>query len=93
MSEITGTPQPDEDEGTFVGGSFGQETTDGDGTEDVGGTEDVEAAGQDEGRSLTDVFAVGPVGRATDVEGTDEDGADVEGTGTGIAPGERNEPV
>ena len=82
MSESTSTPRQD-DEGTFVGGSFGAED------EAQEGAERLFAAGPGPEAEAEDV------GPAEDVEGTGDTGGtdDVEGTGDAVPPGERNEPV
>lgn len=84
MSESTSTPRGDA-EGTFVGGSFGDQDED-----HPEAAERLFAAGAGPAAEAEDL---GPSeGAAEDVEGTGGTG-DVEGTGSTVPPGERNEPV
>ncbi|RIK16788.1 MAG: hypothetical protein DCC50_03900 [Acidobacteria bacterium] len=86
MSASTSTPRED-DQGTFVGGSFGPDDEGRFGQE---GDERLFAAGQGPTAEAEDVGSA-DLG-SEDVEGT-ESTSDVEGTGDGVPPGERNAPV
>lgn len=98
MSETTSSPQPDDDqqEGTFVGGSFGfpddsaREGSREDSPEQPTTAQQIEAeeealAGAPAEPATTDEFITEP-------SGEDETG-DVEGITAEPAPGDRNEPV
>lgn len=69
MSETTNTPEPEDLQGTFVGGTFGVTSTE----------------LQEQDTEGADAFSA--------VEGTEGEGADVEGVSSDVPPGQRNEPV
>lgn len=90
MSETTNTPGPDDEQGTFVGGSFGHQ-----GTEDATATaerlEAQEAAGLELAGGVEDLAPGTTGGGVEDIAEGSTGG--VEDVVAQPSPGERNEPV
>lgn len=93
MSETTSTPahQPEDDPGTFVGGSFG--TAD-NAEDDLTTAQQIEAEQEDPAGFVEPDPATTAQEFVTEPSDADTFAApDVEGTSTEPSPGERNEPV
>lgn len=94
MSENTTSPehqpeQPDHGRGAFVGGSFGSS----DNAEDHQTTAQQIEAEQENPSPQNDQAPAAAQEFVTEPSDADTFASDVEGTGTGPSPGERNEPV
>lgn len=99
MSQNPTSPeQPDSDEGTFVGGTFGR--PDEGARDDLSTAQELDVEQQDPA-PLADLQQSAPAqefaddvdGPSTESAGAASFGQDVEGTTGEPAPGERNEPV
>lgn len=93
MSETTSTPahQPEDDPGTFVGGSFG--TAD-NAEDDLTTAQQIEAEQEDPAGFVEPDAPTTPQEFVTEPSDADTFAApDVEGIATEEAPGDRNEPV